>query len=86
MYYRKDLFKLIEYTTVEYYQPDTSLLDRENVAIIAIFAPLAKPTAKFIVATTHLLYNPRRQDIRVAQTQILLAEIERMAFNKTNAG
>lgn len=34
---------------------------------------------KFLVATTHLLYNPRRQDVRLAQVQILLAELDRVA-------
>lgn len=34
---------------------------------------------EFVVATTHLLYNPRRQDIRLAQVQILLAELDRIA-------
>lgn len=33
------------------------------------------------MATTHLLYNPRRSDIRTAQTQVLLAEIDRMAYH-----
>lgn len=37
------------------------------------------PSIKFVVATTHLLYNPRRQDIRLAQVQILLAELDRIA-------
>lgn len=59
------------------------MLDRYNVAIIAKFALnriLEKPV-EFCVATTHLLYNPRRSDIRTAQTQVLLAEIDRMAYH-----
>jgi protein angel len=32
-----------------------------------------------VVCTTHLLYNPRRQDIRLAQVQVLLAELDRHA-------
>lgn len=32
-----------------------------------------------MVATTHLLYNPRRQDVRLAQIQVLLAELDRIA-------
>lgn len=40
---------------------------------------------EFCVATTHLLYNPKRSDIRTAQTQVLLAELDRMAYHsKTN--
>lgn len=34
---------------------------------------------EFVVATTHLLYNPRRQDIRLVQIQILLAELDRIS-------
>jgi protein angel len=33
-----------------------------------------------VVATTHLLYNPKRHDVKLAQMQILLAEVERIAF------
>lgn len=76
------MFTLIDYITVEYLQPNVTLLNRENVAIIAVLAPKNNPDAKLVVATTHLLYNPKRQDIRVAQTQVLLTEIERMAFKR----
>ena len=34
---------------------------------------------EFVVATTHLLYNPKRQDIRLVQIQILLAELDRIS-------
>ena len=34
----------------------------------------------FIVATTHLLYNPKRQDVRLAQIALLFAELDRFAF------
>lgn len=34
---------------------------------------------EFVVATTHLLYNPRRQDVRLVQIQILLAELDRIS-------
>lgn len=56
------------------------------MAIIATFAlqTNAQPN-EFCVCTTHLLYNPRRSDIRCAQTQILLAELDRFAcHSKTN--
>lgn len=58
----------------------SQILNRENVAIIAKLAPKDDPSATFVVATTHLLYNPRRQDVRLAQVQILLAEIDRIAY------
>lgn len=39
----------------------------------------------FVVSTTHLLYNPRRQDIRLAQIQLLLAELDRISSNGRSA-
>lgn len=75
------MFKLIEYISVEYMQPNTDILNRNNIALIAKFAPLNNLSAEFIIATTHLLYNPKREDVRLAQSQVLLTEVERMAFN-----
>lgn len=47
--------------------------------MVCKFELISDPSIKFVVATTHLLYNPRRQDIRLAQVQILLAELDRIA-------
>ncbi|XP_055628509.1 protein angel homolog 2 [Toxorhynchites rutilus septentrionalis] len=80
IYFKQDVFELLEYQDVEYYQPDVKRLDRENVAIIAKFGVRSNPNQKLVVATTHLLYNPRRQDIRLAQIQVLLAELDRLAY------
>ncbi|XP_065091691.1 protein angel homolog 2 [Ochlerotatus camptorhynchus] len=80
IYYRWDLFELVECHDVEYYQPGVKCLDRENVAIIAKFRVKSDPSRSLVVGTTHLLYNPRRQDIRLAQVQVLLAELDRLAF------
>lgn len=55
------------------------MLDRENVAVVCKLELKADPSVKFLVATTHLLYNPKRQDIRLAQVQILLAELDRIS-------
>jgi len=37
------------------------------------------PSSFVCVANTHLLYNPRRGDIKLAQLAILLAEINRLS-------
>lgn len=55
------------------------MLDRFNVAIVAKFESKFRKNQQLIVATTHLLYNPRRDDIRTAQLQVLLAELDRMS-------
>lgn len=51
------------------------------MAIVAKFVSKRRENLQFIVATTHLLYNPRRDDIRTAQLQVLLAELDRMSFH-----
>lgn len=57
------------------------MLDRYNVAIVAKFVSKRRENLQFIVSTTHLLYNPRRDDIRTSQLQVLLAELDRMSFH-----
>ncbi|KAF5286054.1 hypothetical protein FQA39_LY16458 [Lamprigera yunnana] len=82
IYYKESMFNLIEYTTVEYNQYNISILNRDNIAIIAKFSPKNNIHNEFIVATTHLLYNPRREDVRLAQTQVLLSEVDRIAYKR----
>lgn len=80
--YRLDQLQLVDHAKVEFYQSNTELLNRDNVGIIAKFALKAHPETEIVVATTHLLFNPRRSDIRLGQIQLLFAEIERIAFVK----
>ncbi|XP_043285077.1 protein angel-like isoform X2 [Venturia canescens] len=80
--YRANQLKLVEHVQVELYQPDIDILNRDNVAIVAKFSLVESPETNFIISTTHLLYNPRRNDVRLAQTQLLFAELERLAFVK----
>lgn len=51
------------------------------MAIIATLALRTKSklahAIEFCVCTTHLLFNPKRSDVRGAQTQVLLAELDR---------
>lgn len=78
--YRSDEFLLLDHAKVELYQSGIELLSRDNVGIIAKLALRSNPDTQIVVATTHLLYNPKRNDVRLAQIQLLLAEIERIAF------
>lgn len=43
-----------------------------------------RPNVELVVATTHLLYNPKRNDIKLAQTQLMLADIEKLAYKGYN--
>jgi protein angel len=62
------------------------LLSRENVAVVCKFELVSDPSIRFVVATTHLLYNPKRQDVRLAQVQVLLAELDRIALVTKEGG
>lgn len=86
IFYKKDLFQLIEEHNVEFMQPGIELLNRENVAIIAKLCLKSDPSIKFLVVTTHLLYNPKREDVRLAQIQVLLAELDRHAQTTEPSG
>ncbi|KAH7971767.1 hypothetical protein HPB52_002751 [Rhipicephalus sanguineus] len=85
IFFRKSVFELDCFEPIEYARSDVTVLDRDNVALIAMLKPAAgsdKFGADFrlCVSTTHLLFNPRRGDIKLAQLCLLLAEIDRLAF------
>nr|CAD7453597.1 unnamed protein product [Timema tahoe] len=81
VYYRADMFDLYDYTTVEFFQPGVRVLDRDNVGLVVkLCLRGGMPAQQIVVATTHLLFNSRRHDVKLAQTQLLLTEIERFAF------
>uniref|UniRef100_A0A1A7XP52 Angel homolog 1 n=1 Tax=Iconisemion striatum TaxID=60296 RepID=A0A1A7XP52_9TELE len=61
------------------------MLDRHNVGIVLLLRPLVVQEAgvtevgpPLCVANTHLLFNPKRGDVKLAQLAMLLAEIDAM--------
>ncbi|XP_034839394.1 protein angel-like isoform X1 [Maniola hyperantus] len=80
IYFKKSLFDLQDHISVEFYQPEMPILNRDNIGLMAKLAPKCSPGTPVVVATTHLLYNPKRTDVRLAQLQVLLAEIDRFAY------
>ncbi|XP_045134831.1 protein angel homolog 1-like isoform X2 [Portunus trituberculatus] len=87
IFYHADKWLLAEHTSVEYRQPRApDVLDRDNVGLIARLVPRQcgggndGGDAGVVVATTHLLYNPRRHDVKLAQVAVLLAELDRMCY------
>lgn len=60
---------------------------RDNCGLIALFQPVtSKATSDdlFCVATTHLLFSPKRGDIKLAQIQYFLAEIDRLSMKNAS--
>ncbi|XP_011302782.1 protein angel isoform X2 [Fopius arisanus] len=78
--FRRNQLKLVDHVHVEYHQTSTDILNRDNVGIVAKFSLRDSPETHIVISTTHLLYNPKRSDVRLAQTQVLFAELERISF------
>ncbi|PVD25903.1 hypothetical protein C0Q70_13567 [Pomacea canaliculata] len=79
-------FRLLRSTPVDYCRG--GLLDRNNIALLVELQPcrklikhhLQEGEDKILVANTHILFNPRRGDIKLAQLMVLLAEIDKHAY------
>ncbi|XP_061853794.1 protein angel homolog 1 isoform X3 [Colius striatus] len=83
--YKHSRFQMISLSPVEYFRPGLDVLNRDNVGLVLLLQPLLpegldqKAVSPLCVATTHLLFNPRRGDIKLAQMALLLAEIDKIA-------
>uniref|UniRef100_A0A2A4K1Z1 Endonuclease/exonuclease/phosphatase domain-containing protein n=1 Tax=Heliothis virescens TaxID=7102 RepID=A0A2A4K1Z1_HELVI len=88
IYFKKDYFKVEDVVNVEFYQPKVSILNQHHVGIIAKLSSLNMPGKPFVIANTHLVYNPRKMVVRLAQLRIFLAEIDRVSyvFNGRDSG
>lgn len=90
IFWRTRRFRLARAEEVEYLVPGTRHLDRDNVGVIAVLEDLlwgggggegkgkvgGRPRRLLVVANTHLLFNPRRGDVKLAQVQMLLRRLE----------
>ncbi|XP_050702569.1 protein angel homolog 2-like isoform X2 [Eriocheir sinensis] len=90
IFYRREAWRLAEHRSVEYLQPHApAVLDRDNVGLIARLEPRGAGGAGgagVVVATTHLLYNPRRHDVKLAQAALMMAELDRLCYQRQEAG
>ncbi|XP_010021273.1 PREDICTED: protein angel homolog 1 [Nestor notabilis] len=88
--YKQSRFQLINVSPIEYFRPGLDILNRDNVGLVLLLQPLLpegldpKAVSPLCVANTHVLFNPRRGDIKLAQMALLLAEIDKIA--KTTGG
>ncbi|NWS19422.1 ANGE2 protein, partial [Pachyramphus minor] len=82
--FKTSKFSLISSNPVEFFRRDIPLLDRDNVGLVVLLQPRfhCKTNTAICVANTHLLYNPRRGDIKLTQLAMLLAEIASVAPQK----
>ncbi|NXH92651.1 ANGE1 protein, partial [Edolisoma coerulescens] len=83
--YKHSRFQLISLSPIEYFRPGLDVLNRDNVGLVLLLQPVLpeglglKAVSPLCVANTHVLFNPRRGDIKLAQMALLLAEIDKIA-------
>ena len=86
--FKSSRLSLLSAHPAEYLRPGIPLLDRDNVGLVVLLQPkppdgaadqTRDPSEFICVANTHLLFNPRRGDIKLAQLAILLAEVSRLS-------
>eukprot|EP00062_Callorhinchus_milii_P025409 gi/632986360/ref/XP_007910193.1/ PREDICTED: protein angel homolog 1 [Callorhinchus milii] len=90
-YFQQHLQQALELRgAVEYLRPGVETLDRDNVGLLLLLQPQDEESPQawppICVANTHLIYNPRRGDIKLAQLALLFAEIDRLAGLGSGAG
>lgn len=88
IYIKEGAFELVDIINVEFYQRKVSIMDHNHVGIIAQLRPCSMPNSRLVVANTHLLCEPKRALVRLAQLRLFLAEIDRVSyeFNGPNSG
>ena len=59
------------------------VLDRDNVALLLVLSPTLQPSCSVCVANTHLLFNPRRGDVKLAQLMVLLSKIDQLTYRRS---
>ncbi|CAI9567247.1 unnamed protein product [Staurois parvus] len=84
--FKTQRFTLLLESHVEFFRPAVDVLNRDNVGLVLLLRPVLSEEASeglsppsLCVANTHLLYNPRRGDIKLAQLALLLAEVDKLS-------
>ncbi|KFD56067.1 hypothetical protein M514_03191 [Trichuris suis] len=97
VFWNRHIFSLVDWVGVEYVIPNT-YVDRDNIGLLVklrlkhtrkSFCPWRRSKKRdhyVIVANTHLLYNPRRGDIKLVQLCQLLAHLQKMAKRPLDNG
>lgn len=83
IFYRPDKFRKCYSEEVEYNKDVPGILDKDNIGLIVGLKSVlsGRPV---LVATTHLLFSPRRREVRLAQTALMLANIDRLAWDDSS--
>lgn len=84
-FFKESRFTLVKSKLVSFNKPEVKLMDRDNVAVVVLLKPRTTGSASHhannmvCVSNTHLLFNKKRGDIKLAQLSCLFSEIEEIA-------
>ncbi|XP_022796907.1 protein angel homolog 2-like isoform X2 [Stylophora pistillata] len=84
-FFRESIFMLVKSELVSFNKPGVKLMDRHNVAVVVLLKPKVPGRSSrnsknlVCISNTHLLFNPKRGDIKLAQLAFLFSEIEEIA-------
>ncbi|CAI5739702.1 unnamed protein product [Peronospora destructor] len=76
VFVKKSMFRIVTSHEIEYRVQDHPVLNRDNITLAAVVEIKSDANgsvpARFVVANTHLLFNPNRGEIKLAQLDMLL--------------
>nr|XP_039260067.1 protein angel homolog 2-like isoform X1 [Styela clava]XP_039260068.1 protein angel homolog 2-like isoform X2 [Styela clava] len=85
--YKKEKYKMLSEKKVEYFRGNFSPVNQDNVGVITLLKPISANSEAadshnenncICIVNTHLLYNPKRGDIKLVQLSTLFAEIHKI--------
>ncbi|XP_014370364.2 protein angel [Papilio machaon] len=88
IYFKNSVFHMEDHILVEFCQESYGILSRHEVGLAVRLVPrdARTPAMPLIVATTRLYHFLRNDDVRLAQSQLFLAHLERFANNGCHLG
>ncbi|POM63986.1 Hypothetical protein PHPALM_20546 [Phytophthora palmivora] len=79
IFVKKSMFRIVSSQSVEYHVQGHPVLNRDNIALTAVVETKSSVNgsnpSRFVVANTHLLFNPNRGEIKLAQLDMLLRHV-----------
>ncbi|GLE00108.1 hypothetical protein PINS_up008835 [Pythium insidiosum] len=89
IFVQSKMLSIVSTHPLEYFESDDALLNRHNVALQVVVEWRRDETSerprRFIVANTHLLFNPGRGDVKLAQLQRLLSSLAELRRSESTS-
>ena len=87
------MFSLVKSSVVQYRREEVAALCKDNIGLVLVLETRRRESgagsdggagggavSRLVVANTHLLFNTKREELRLGQAALLLAEVEAMSW------